>query len=269
MSRFLFISSLYLLNYAMLWAAAWFYGRKETGSEHHRSPMMLNRRRWVFPHILCFTRHPPGIVVAWKLNVCLIWPQFVVPVKVLVMFWKYPIFYDCEGRTENAFSAISPKLLPRIIFIFWFFEDSTKIFVWSVITSVYEHEDLKNGYKINYYDKKNNNKQTKKHPEFLHISQKVWGRLFLCLFTAVAKVKLTLFLIFPCSCRRGISVHAQCWWCTAVRGQGVWRRLPLLVCWTDCTERCVPFLVSVRVWPSCLSSELDWKRVKQQNDRKA
>lgn len=58
----------------------------------------------------------------------------------------------------------------------------------------------------------------------------------------IVKVTLSHFV----SCRCSISVHAEQWWCSAFWGQSLWWRFPLLVCWTDCTEGLVSFLL--RVW---------------------
>lgn len=58
-------------------------------------------------------------------------------------------------------------------------------------------------------------------------------------------LKITQFPLFFPSCRCNISVHAEWWWFTAVWGQSVWRRFPLLVYWPDCTERSVSFLFTL------------------------
>lgn len=52
---------------------------------------------------------------------------------------------------------------------------------------------------------------------------------------------------FPfCCCRWSISVRAGEWGFAAVRGQSLWRRVSLLVCWPDCTERWVLNLSAVQ-----------------------
>lgn len=60
-----------------------------------------------------------------------------------------------------------------------------------------------------------------------------------------AMLKVTQFSISSL-CRCSFSVHAEQRGCSAVWGQGIWGRLPLLVCWPDCSERSVSFLIAAQ-----------------------
>lgn len=48
--------------------------------------------------------------------------------------------------------------------------------------------------------------------------------------------------LFRCS----FSIHAEQRRCSAVWGQSIWGWLPLLVCWSDCSERSVSFLITAQ-----------------------